>query len=229
MGGFSVPQIETSGSGTIATLGGVVTVTVPFAATMSVNITGTWIATLTFEGSVDGTSFFPILASAPATGVAASTTSANGAFIAGIGGYQAFRVRASTYTSGTATVMYNADTTPNVQSSGQIKGATDGTGIGNVSDRLKMDDCARTAGVNAEVTIGTTAVEAKADTTALTNRRYLVLRPKDNDIYWGFSNGVTTTSGTKMFKDELLVLPFGVAVWLIASASNKKISVSEAS
>lgn len=139
MGGFAVPQIENSGSGTIDALNADVTASIPAASTVAFTITGTWVATLTFEATTDGTTWFPVLATIPSTGVSGSTTTINGSFVAGTGGYQQFRVRASTYTSGTASLTYNADTTPNVQSSGQIKGATDGTGIGNVGDRLKVD------------------------------------------------------------------------------------------
>jgi len=134
-------QVENTGSGTISALNGAVTVTIPTSSTVAVNITGTWVATLSFEASTDGTNFFTVLATPAAGGLAVSTTTANGAFVSGAGGYLTFRVRASAYTSGTATVSYNADSTPNVQSSGtvQIKGATDGTLIGNTGDRLKVD------------------------------------------------------------------------------------------
>lgn len=138
--GFTNPgQVENSGSGTFAALNGAVTVSLPTASTIAFTVTGTWVATLTFEATTDGTTWFPVLATIPSTGVSGSTSSANGSFVSGTGGYQSFRVRASAYTSGTIAVSYNADTTPNVQSSGQLKGATDGTGIGNTGDRLKVD------------------------------------------------------------------------------------------
>lgn len=140
MGFVNPGQVENSGSGTFAALNGAVTVSLPTASTIAFTITGTWIATLTFEATTDGTTWFPVLATVPSTGVSGSTTTANGSFVAGTGGYQSFRIRASSYTSGTVSVSYNADTTPNVQASGQIKGATDGTGIGNVGDRLKTDN-----------------------------------------------------------------------------------------
>lgn len=138
--GFTNPgQVENSGSGTFNALNGALTVSLPTASTICFTVTGTWVATLTFEATTDGTTWFPVLATIPSTGVSGSTTTVNGTWVAGTGGYQSFRVRCSAYTSGTVSISYNADTTPNVQSSGQIKGATDGTGIGNTGNRLNVD------------------------------------------------------------------------------------------
>lgn len=139
MGFVNPGQVENSGSGTFAALNGAVTVALPTASTIAFTITGTWVATLIFEATTDGTTWFTVLATIPVTGVSSSGTAVNNSFVAGTGGYQQFRVRASAYTSGTVAVAYNADTTPNVQGNGQVLGATDGTGIGNVGDRLKVD------------------------------------------------------------------------------------------
>ena len=110
-----------------------------------------------------------------------------------------------------------------------ITGGTDSTTIGNVGNQLRADDAARTSAVYSELTVGTSPVELKVGASALTNRKYVVIRPKDADIYLGYSNAVTTTTGMKLFKDEFLMLPIGVAVWLVASGSGKKISIGELS
>lgn len=115
------------------------------------------------------------------------------------------------------------------QDSDYIKGGTDNTLIGNVADQQKVDDVARTAAVYGELTVGTSPVELKVGVSALANRKYITMRPKDSGIYFGYNNSVTITSGTKLFKDEFLILPIGVSVWLIADASNKKISIGELS
>lgn len=74
-------------------------------AQVSIQLTGTWAGTVTFEGSVDGgTTWWTIapvsLAStARTTGVATST--ANGAWVADATALTNVRVRFSTFTSGT--------------------------------------------------------------------------------------------------------------------------------
>lgn len=120
MGSFtSSGQVETSGSGTITALNGAVTLNIPTSSSAGFQVTGTWVATLTFEASVDGTNWFTVVASTVPSGSQVSTTTANGAFLAGVGGYQGFRVRASAFTSGTATVSWTADNTPNISSTVQ--------------------------------------------------------------------------------------------------------------
>jgi hypothetical protein len=108
-------------------------------------------------------------------------------------------------------------------------GTDEGKLIGTVDAAMKMDDVARTSALYAELTVGTSAVELKVGASALANRKYVTMRPKDNTIYFGFSNAVTSTTGMKMFKDEFYMLPVGVAVWLIADGASKKISIGELS
>lgn len=105
--------IETSGSGTITALNGAASLNVPASSTAIFVISGTWSATLTFEASVDGTTFFSVPAILIGSSTIGSTTTANGAYGIAVGGYYAVRVRASSYTSGTATVIYNADSNNN--------------------------------------------------------------------------------------------------------------------
>lgn len=141
-------QVETTGSGTIIALNGAVTLNIPTSASVGFQITGTWVATLIFEASVDGTNFFTVPATTLPGGSSVTTTAVNGAFVAGVGGFQIFRIRASAFTSGTVTASLTADNTPNISSTVQqgnapwqekIVGGTDSTIIGNISDRLKVD------------------------------------------------------------------------------------------
>lgn len=108
-------------------------------------------------------------------------------------------------------------------------GSENGVLIGATGKQLQTDDVARVSGLYTELTVGTTPVEVKVGGTALANRKYVTLRPKDNSIYWGYNNSVTTTTGTRIFKDELIILPVGVPVWVIADAAGRKISIGELS
>lgn len=97
-------------SGTIIAAQGAVTLPTGDQGTVACQVTGTWSATLTFEGTVDNTTWVTIKANALASDTLVTTTTGNGVFVMGAG-LTAVRVRCSAYTSGTATVTLRA--TPN--------------------------------------------------------------------------------------------------------------------
>jgi len=76
----------------------------------SVQITGTWIGTLTFQGSNDGTNFVPVNATDVSSNstLPSSTTTANGVFYVPLL-FRYLRVRMTAYTSGTATATMVAN------------------------------------------------------------------------------------------------------------------------
>lgn len=133
-------QVESSGSGTIIALNGAVTVSLPASAFAILVVSGTWSATLTLEGSVDGTNYFTIPARNVATQATITTTTTNINIAVSTGGYQSIRLRASSFLSGTATVTWNTDTTANDSLTVlNINGATDGTPIGNSGSSLNTN------------------------------------------------------------------------------------------
>lgn len=140
MGGFysGSGQVENQGSGTIAALNDAVTITTPTAATGVLVISGTWTGTLVFEISVDGITYSSTTAVTIPGSVSSTQTTVNGTFGVALGGYYSFRVRANSAVTGTATVTWNTDTSPNRSlSPAALIGSTDGTPIGNVLDALK--------------------------------------------------------------------------------------------
>jgi len=92
-----------------------------------------------------------------------------------------------------------------------------------------IDDGIITGAVYTELTVGVAAVELKVGGSALADRVAVTMQPKDNNIYWGYDNTVTSTTGTQIFKNQFLMLPIGEdqAVWLIADGAGKKVVVSE--
>jgi hypothetical protein len=70
-------------------------------------ITGTWVGTITFQVSLDGTNWVSLacLNSASVSGVFAVSTTTNTIFAASLAGYQFFRLRFTAYTSGTASAI----------------------------------------------------------------------------------------------------------------------------
>lgn len=71
---------------------------------VAVQITGSFTATFTFEGTLDGTTWVSVNMYASSTGLSTTVTTGAGIWQGDVSGYMAFRVRASAYTSGTPIV-----------------------------------------------------------------------------------------------------------------------------
>lgn len=71
---------------------------------VGVQVTGTFVGTLTFEQSIDGTNYVTLSAVPNTLGATVTTTTAVGFWSAPIAGARWIRIRFSAYTSGTATV-----------------------------------------------------------------------------------------------------------------------------
>ncbi|MGH7975013.1 MAG: hypothetical protein ACREBR_05780 [bacterium] len=103
-----IPSVATTGTITSTT-----SVTAPLSALNSrgaigIVITGVWVATLEFEGSVDGVNFSSIIVFPSVSGTGITSTTANGTWFASAAGLNSFRVRASAFTSGTVTVSFQS-------------------------------------------------------------------------------------------------------------------------
>jgi len=68
-------------------------------------IFGTWAGTITFEGTIDGTTWATVRAEPLSTGTLATTTTGNGLFRIDASGLFKTRTRFSTDTSGTVSVQ----------------------------------------------------------------------------------------------------------------------------
>lgn len=80
--------------------------TLPSVGSVAVKVTGNWTGTLAFEVTVDGSNWDSVNATPlnSSGGPVITTTTANGLWGVSVFGYQAFRVRASAWTAGTAVV-----------------------------------------------------------------------------------------------------------------------------
>ncbi|CAK0741532.1 membrane hypothetical protein [Azospirillaceae bacterium] len=137
-------------SGTLTYLNSSVYLTLNNSSGAIVNVAGTWVGTILFEGSNDGfiTSQNAAVFTPPAGVITAGvTTNAYYRFVA-VSGFTQIRARMSVYTSGTAIVVLSASIgsglAPTVSinydsmlGTSKIAGGTDATKIGNVSDSLK--------------------------------------------------------------------------------------------
>ena len=71
---------------------------------VALQLTGTFVGTVTFEASVDMATWVALNVTPSASGIDVSTATAPGAWRKDIAGYQGVRARMSAYTSGTAIV-----------------------------------------------------------------------------------------------------------------------------
>lgn len=82
------------------------------AAGATVQVSGTWAGTLEFEGSSDNTTYYRLRADPQPDGVYVTNTVNNGLWYVYTAGVSSLRVRASSWTSGTATVNVNPTPVP---------------------------------------------------------------------------------------------------------------------
>ena len=81
----------------------VVSLDVTAAGAVALQLPGTWVGTVSFEGSVDGGTFVALNLVPSNSTVAATSSAANGVWSGNVGGYRIVRARMSAYTSGVAT------------------------------------------------------------------------------------------------------------------------------
>lgn len=110
-GGQAIPvtlaQTDRTSTGTITSTQ-TIQVNSQGSASTGVVISGAWTGTIVFEASVDGSAFAAVNAVVPTTGVAVTSTTANGNWEIASGGYQLIRVRGNTVATGTATATLDS-------------------------------------------------------------------------------------------------------------------------
>lgn len=100
-----------------------VTLAAPGNSTVLVDVRGTWVGTLTFQGTVDGTNWLSINAFPQAGGISVTTTTGNGDWYIDPTGYLQVRAEFTAYTSGTVTVAMEGSSGTHANS------VTDGYGL----------------------------------------------------------------------------------------------------
>lgn len=95
---------DVTASGTLTAAAQTVALALNGNSGAAAQITGTWVGTLQWEGTVDGTTWVPINAVAVATTGPASTTTVNGLYRLTPGNLVSFRVNCTAFTSGTVVV-----------------------------------------------------------------------------------------------------------------------------
>ena len=131
---FPVTDIDSTATGALAAAAANVAVLLQGKSAAAIQITGTWVGTLAFEGTLDGTTWQAINAVGAATSVPVTSTQANGLFRLTPGGLAQIRVNMTAFGSGSAVVSMRASaatggvfanqvlpvTTPSASASGSI-------------------------------------------------------------------------------------------------------------
>lgn len=105
---ISVRGIDTTSSGSIAAAAQTVALELNNKSGVALQLTGTWVGTIQFEGTVDGTNWVPINGVFAGTSTPGPTTTTNGVIRLTPSGLAQVRVIATAWTSGTATVSLRA-------------------------------------------------------------------------------------------------------------------------
>lgn len=91
-------------TGTITASGKSVNVDVTNFSALAIQTSGTWSGTLQFEASIDNSIWFAIKAAKVFTQDIESSTTSNNKWVAQVSGFNQVRIRASSFSSGTATI-----------------------------------------------------------------------------------------------------------------------------
>jgi hypothetical protein len=102
------PQSSGGLSSTTCPGSGCVSVSTSSLGSFAVQVTGTWSGTITFEGSIDGSTYTTVNAFPLNSSTAVTTTTGNGIWSGGAAGLSIVRARMSSYVSGTANVTIQA-------------------------------------------------------------------------------------------------------------------------
>lgn len=145
MGGVAQTYELTLQSAATATGNGTVAADVGGYGTLLVELSGTFVATVTFEGSQDGTNYYAILGSNMTTGAKATTATGTGVYQINFAGLSYFRARISAYTSGSVTaeatfVASDAGSIITSAASVTVSSSDAGTSIGTTSDAAVVTD-----------------------------------------------------------------------------------------
>lgn len=116
----------------------------------------------------------------------------------------------------------------------------DGVDFGTASAPVRIDTTGTTTqpvnqgittgGLYGAVTIGTTAVELKVGASRLTARHVVTAVPVDGDCYWGYSNAVVSSSGTPLYRNQVLTVSTkdeNPVLWAICTTVGRSVRVTE--
>lgn len=72
--------------------------------------------------------------------------------------------------------------------------------------------------LNGAISVTNTPSLVKVGSSNLEERAIITIQPTDGHIYFGYSNSVTSSTGTKIFKNQMISIEAGqeLDVWVVA-------------
>ena len=104
----SITDPDTTSAGSLGALNAVTTLALTGDSAVAVEISGTWVGTISFEGTVGGSIFNPLNGVSSSTSSPTPTTTVNGLYRVTPAACASMQVKMSAYTSGTATISMRA-------------------------------------------------------------------------------------------------------------------------
>jgi hypothetical protein len=138
-------QFQAPVSGTIAANNATIDISENDGAISGIQITGTWVGTLTVEGSNDNSNFSVLPIINRTSHALITSISSNGIYESDTNGFQYLRIKSTSWTSGTATIVTDGSKVGSSHVHSILR-ATDGTAIGSVGDALKISGSITAAG-----------------------------------------------------------------------------------
>lgn len=77
--------------------------------------------------------------------------------------------------------------------------------------------------------VSTTPVELKVGASVLEDRKVVTIQPLDGDVYFGYTTGVTASTGTKVYERQYFPLEAGelLTVYLVAESGTVDVRITE--
>lgn len=170
----AVNQSGVTATGSLGALNATQPLSLNGATGFAVDLRGTFVATVTFQGTVDGTNWFTLNvlpAGAAVNQAVVSTATAPGVWVGNANGCQQVRAIATAYTSGSVTVVLRAMQAAGVVSnlpSGATTQTVGGTVTANEGTPYALTTAATTNGANIKATAGSLFEVSVANVTAAT-------------------------------------------------------------
>lgn len=98
------------------------------------------------------------------------------------------------------------------------------------NDEGLVSDIITGGGIQGALTVGTSAIEVKVSTSRLTNRKSLTLHNNSSvTIYWGYTNAVSTTTGTPIYANQIATWAISdtQAIFAIAGTASNNTRITE--
>lgn len=85
--------------------------------------------------------------------------------------------------------------------------------------------------VYGNISVTTSATELKVGASALAERKVISIQPSDGVVWYGYDSSVTTSNGTKIFKDQQVRIEASetLSVYLITDTGTVDVRIAEIS